>query len=108
MQKVVQVVHRNATAAVVRSFKTAAMAKQTAGVGKCNYEEGKRTTARGDELFSAKYLPAGEVKAVLVFHHGYGEHIGRYTKGTLKPWFAIYDARREYGRWCVGFALKGS
>eukprot|EP00976_Prorocentrum_cordatum_P011845 238644-Prorocentrum_minimum.AAC.2 len=75
------------------------MAKQTAGVGKCNYEEGKRTTARGDELFSVKYLPAGEVKAVLVFHHGYGEHIGRYTKGTLKPWFAIYDARREYGRW---------
>ena len=47
------------------------------------YEEGEWTNPRGDKLFSVKYVPSeGTVKAVLVLHHGYGEHIGRYVEGT--------------------------
>lgn len=43
--------------------------------------EGERASARGHKLVSVTYLPdaaAGPPKAVLLFHHGIGEHIGRY------------------------------
>ncbi len=48
--------------------------------------ESKRTAskirnARGQELHLEAFTPSGPVQAVLVFHHGYGEHTGRYQEG---------------------------
>jgi len=50
-------------------------------MGAPTYVEGELSLARGGKLFTVKYLPAEgtPLKAVLVFHHGYGEHVGRYT-----------------------------
>lgn len=38
---------------------------------------------RGQRLHCVHYLPPGTPKALLIFHHGYGEHTGRYDYGTL-------------------------
>jgi alpha-beta hydrolase superfamily lysophospholipase len=55
-------------------------------MGVPTYVEGELSLARGGKLFTVKYLPAEgtPLKAVLVFHHGYGEHVGRYTDGALR------------------------
>lgn len=43
------------------------------------YKEGEFVNGRGQKLFCVQYLPDSKnPKAILVFCHGYGEHIGRY------------------------------
>ena len=42
------------------------------------YEEGSRASVTGNKLFTVTYLPEGPAQAALVFHHGLGEHVGRY------------------------------
>jgi acylglycerol lipase len=39
---------------------------------------------RGQRLHTVQYIPAEPAKALLIFHHGYGEHTGRYDYGELK------------------------
>lgn len=41
-------------------------------------EEFTFTNARGQTLHTVQMMPAGLPKAVLVWHHGLGEHCGRY------------------------------
>lgn len=50
--------------------------------------EGERASAKGRKLFSVTVLPdAGQTPAaVLCWHHGIGEHIGRYEKGERRLW----------------------
>jgi alpha-beta hydrolase superfamily lysophospholipase len=45
----------------------------------------------GDSLRAAKWSPpsSARLSAVLVFHHGYGEHVQRYDRGE--------KSRREKG-----------
>lgn len=47
------------------------------------YQEGSRVSTTGAKLFTASYQPEGAAQAALVFHHGLGEHIGRYTGSEL-------------------------
>ena len=44
--------------------------------------EGERLSCRGEKLLTVHYAPSGEPRAVLIWHHGYGEHIGRYKWGA--------------------------
>lgn len=47
-----------------------------------DYKEGELTNARSQKLFTVSYTPStGAPKAVIFFHHGYGEHVGRYKDG---------------------------
>ena len=41
---------------------------------------------RGHKTYTVCYLPDSNVatKAVLIWHHGVGEHIGRYQYGELR------------------------
>mmetsp|Transcript_3652 Transcript_3652/g.7120 ORF Transcript_3652/g.7120 Transcript_3652/m.7120 type:complete len:289 (-) Transcript_3652:194-1060(-) len=39
---------------------------------------------RGGKLHAAKHVPGRTCKAALVFHHGYGEHIGRYKNEFMR------------------------
>lgn len=43
------------------------------------YQEGSRASSTGAKLFTVSYQPEGAAQAALIFHHGLGEHIGRYT-----------------------------
>ena len=43
--------------------------------------QGERTNARGQKLFTVTYPANAEQRAVLVWHHGYGEHVGRMQHG---------------------------
>lgn len=36
---------------------------------------------RGQTLHTVEFVPTGTCKAILIFHHGYGEHTGRYSHG---------------------------
>ena len=47
------------------------------------HTETKRLGCTGETLFTVKYLPDQKPKAALCFHHGLGEHIGRYQRGTI-------------------------
>ena len=47
-----------------------------------SYEEFTFTNERGDTLQAAQHLPKGPAQAILVWHHGYGEHMGRYREGS--------------------------
>ncbi|KAI3424906.1 hypothetical protein D9Q98_008290 [Chlorella vulgaris] len=52
-----------------------------ASVTMVQYFEGERASSKGHKLLSVTYLPeaaAGPPSAVLLFHHGISEHIGRY------------------------------
>lgn len=40
---------------------------------------------RGQCLHTVSYVPEDSPRAVLIFHHGYGEHTGRYTYGAHTP-----------------------
>ncbi len=42
--------------------------------------KGKLTSSTGDELVTVEYLPDSAPRAVLCFHHGIQEHIGRYSE----------------------------
>lgn len=46
--------------------------------------EGERASARGHKLYSVAYLPDGGAPpaALLCWHHGVAEHIGRYSEGA--------------------------
>eukprot|EP00887_Chlorella_sp_A99_P002468 scaffold10.g2468.t1 len=43
-------------------------------------KEGETHSGKGLRLFTASFFPDGDPKAVLLFHHGLAEHIGRYKK----------------------------
>ncbi len=45
------------------------------------------TNKRNQTISTVSYLPENihRPKAVLFFHHGYGEHIGRYERGMVLP-----------------------
>ena len=43
--------------------------------------KGSIVNGRKQILRTVEYLPDQNPKAILFFHHGYGEHIGRYEKG---------------------------
>ena len=45
--------------------------------------KGSIVNERKQVLRTVEYLPDQNPKAILFFHHGYGEHIGRYEKGTI-------------------------
>lgn len=53
------------------------------------------TNKRNQKISTVSYLPEGNCrpKAVTFFHHGYGEHIGRYERGKCSP---------QYQDSCVG------
>lgn len=59
------------------------------------------TNNRGQVLHTVEALPLLNLRAVLVFHHGYGEHTGRYARGMLQdlgqlatvPSYASYQTR---------------
>jgi len=44
------------------------------------FSKGKLTSSTGDDLVTVEYLPDSAPRAVLCFHHGVQEHIGRYSK----------------------------
>ncbi len=44
---------------------------------------GHHSSTRGQKLHTVNYVTSTSPSAVLIWHHGYGEHIGRYTYGTL-------------------------
>lgn len=49
------------------------------------YLESERASARGHKLFTVAFLPdadAGPPAALLCWHHGVAEHIGRYKEGA--------------------------
>lgn len=51
------------------------------------YLESERSGAKGHKLFTVTFLPdpaAGPPTAVLCWHHGIAEHIGRYRQS--EPW----------------------
>ena len=50
-----------------------------------NHSEGTLTGYGGIELYTQRWLPEGEVKAVLAIVHGFGEYSGRY--GNVVNWF---------------------
>ena len=52
------------------------------GIAALEAQEGERLSCRGEKLLTVRYAPPGETKAVLVWHHGYGEHVGRYKWGA--------------------------
>ena len=54
------------------------------GIAALEAQEGERLSCRGERLLTVRYAPPGETKAVLVWHHGYGEHVGRYKWGALR------------------------
>jgi hypothetical protein len=57
-----------------------------ASVTMVQYFEGERASSKGHKLLSVTYLPeaaAGPPSAVLLFHHGISEHIGRYKSSEL-------------------------
>ena len=54
------------------------------GIAAAEAQEGERLSCRGEKLLTVRYAPPGETKAVLVWHHGYGEHVGRYKWGASK------------------------
>ena len=60
------------------------------------YIETTRPSCTGETLFTVKYIPEQKPKAALCFHHGLGEHIGRYQRGTTR-------SRLVGGRQCQGF-----
>lgn len=46
------------------------------------FTEGERISKTGMKLFTLSVLPPTlPPKAVLMFHHGLGEHVGRYKAG---------------------------
>lgn len=45
------------------------------------FTEGQHVNSRGQTLYTVQYMPEGQPTAALVFHHGYGEHVGRYVDG---------------------------
>jgi acylglycerol lipase len=60
-----------------------------------SYAESTRQSANGGaSLFTVSYTPSTRVRAALCFHHGFGEHVGRYNKifGTLaESGIAVYS-----------------
>ena len=46
--------------------------------------EGERLSCRGEKLFTVRYTPTTTPRAVMIFSHGYAEHVGRYAWGTHK------------------------
>lgn len=44
------------------------------------FSKGKLTSSTGVDLATVEYLPDSAPRAVLCFHHGVQEHIGRYSK----------------------------
>ena len=50
------------------------------------YIEGERAHGKGHKLFTVTFLPdTATPTAVLCFHHGVGEHIGRYKESEPSP-----------------------
>ena len=44
--------------------------------------EGERLSCRGEKLFTVRYTPTTTTRAVMIFSHGYAEHVGRYAWGA--------------------------
>jgi len=63
------------------------------------YTDGSWVNARGQTLQTVLYLPAETPVATLVWHHGFGEHIGRYT--------TMFTALAEEGIAVVAFDAHG-
>ncbi|KAK3358264.1 Alpha/Beta hydrolase protein [Lasiosphaeria ovina] len=53
----------------------------------------------GKSLYTKTFLPAGPIKAKLVFVHGFSDHVGRYT--------AFFSALAERGIAVYGFDQRG-
>lgn len=51
------------------------------------FAESDRLNSRGQKLLTVHYAPKtiGDAvpTAVLIWHHGYGEHVGRYRRGKF-------------------------
>jgi hypothetical protein len=49
----------------------------------CRHTDFTYTNKRNQKLFATEYLPAAStpIQAALVFHQGYGEHVGRKASG---------------------------
>ena len=47
-------------------------------------ETGTFNNGRGQHLHTVEFLPGTSPKALLLFHHGYGEHTGRYDYGETQ------------------------
>jgi alpha-beta hydrolase superfamily lysophospholipase len=60
------------------------------------------TTPDGTEVFVNRWLPDGEVKAVVQIAHGVAEHSGRYARFAQRltdHWYAVYASdHRGHGR----------
>ena len=46
-----------------------------------NKQSGTFINGRGQTLYTVEFVPVKPPKALLIFHHGYGEHTGRYDYG---------------------------
>ena len=44
-------------------------------------QTGTFINGRGQTLHTVEFVPDEPPKALLIFHHGYGEHTGRYDYG---------------------------
>ena len=58
-------------------------ALQIVAVGMVHTTAGVFVNGRNQKLNTVEYLPDQQTrpKAIIFFHHGYGEHISRYEKG---------------------------
>lgn len=64
------------------------------------YKEGERKSVRGHKLFTVEYYPKDvQLKAVLVFHHGLAEHVGRYADGAAAVIF-LNESVPNSAIWC--------
>ena len=57
------------------------LSPSTPSAGMTKKETGTFINGRGQRLHTVQFEPAGSPVAFLIFHHGYGEHTGRYDHG---------------------------
>lgn len=50
-------------------------------IGMTEDRTGTFINGRGQTLHTVEFVPDGKPEALLIFHHGYGEHTGRYDHG---------------------------
>lgn len=71
------------------------------------YVETSRPSCSGETLFTVKYLPEQKPKAALCFHHGLGEHVGRYNQRTCYDMALVWPPMYHVN-WGGVFALQSS
>ena len=79
-------------------------ALQIAAVGMVHTSAGVFLNGRNQKLNTVEYLPDQQTrpKAIIFFHHGYGEHISRYEKGkACSPILCTHMTAMVQGHQCL-------